>query len=149
MSCRLEKVLLVLKCCKIGRFCNIPSFGRTAANFKYFLMREKPGKSWDVLFSNSEKNIFSSACKIFVWKNNSKFCPKMAKIQKHVFGSKMVKNDFFLHESGFIRKFREFWILLLLGIFFIRLLVFAVEALEICYAHFDAFWGPNIKIYKN
>ena len=55
VTCRLEKVLLVLKCCKIGRFCNIPSFGRTAANFKYFLTREKPGESWDVLFSNSEK----------------------------------------------------------------------------------------------
>ena len=55
LICRLEKVLLVLKCPKIGRFWDLSSFGRTAANFKYFLTREKPGKSWDVLFANSEK----------------------------------------------------------------------------------------------
>ena len=56
--------------------------GRTAANFKYFLTREKPGESWDVLFSNSEQKKNSSACKSFAWKNNSKFCPQNGKNSK-------------------------------------------------------------------
>ena len=84
-------------------------------------------------FSNLKKKFFFKRLKRFCLKKKFPTNEKIAKnrfFSKNVFGSKMVKNDFFLHESGFIRKFGQFCEFLTPVIFFIRLLVLAVEVLE-------------------
>ena len=61
ITCRLEKVLFTLIIVKIIWFWQWISFWVREANFKYFLMGEKPGESWDIIFSKNLKKCFFQA----------------------------------------------------------------------------------------
>ena len=98
---------------------------------KDFFNRENAYESWgNILLQFVQKQIFSSACKMYTWKKNFEKIQKNRISSNHVYTCRMLKFDFFLNKSCFIWKFRLFKNFLLLEIFFIRPILLAAEELK-------------------
>ena len=65
------------------------------ASFKYLLQAKNEFKTETLYFQKNSKNFFFKRLQIFVWKKNLQKFSKFDFFHKHVYSSKIVKNNFF------------------------------------------------------